>query len=88
MDLCNILYMLCDVVEAAVVLHQTLATVTPPSTEAPHKEPSRPETGHYQVTGTNGSVCLLAYMGLQLNISFSSASLNQVLVHTLVYLSM
>ncbi|XP_051937379.1 lysosome-associated membrane glycoprotein 1-like [Hippocampus zosterae] len=62
---------------AAVVLHQTLATVTPPSTEAPHKEPGRPETGHYQVTGTNGSVCLLAYMGLQLNISFSSASLNQ-----------
>ncbi|XP_077436416.1 lysosome-associated membrane glycoprotein 1b [Vanacampus margaritifer] len=62
---------------AAVAMKQSLATVTPPSTEAPHKEPSKPETGHYQVTGTNGTVCLLAYMGLQLNISFSSTSLNQ-----------
>ncbi|XP_077393495.1 lysosome-associated membrane glycoprotein 1b isoform X2 [Festucalex cinctus] len=64
-------------VEAAVAVQQSPATAAPPSTVAPRKGPSRPETGHYQVTGTNGSVCLLAYMGLQLNISFSSASLNQ-----------
>ncbi|XP_037096216.1 lysosome-associated membrane glycoprotein 1b [Syngnathus acus] len=61
---------------AAIAAHQGLATVAP-STEAPHKEPGRPLTGHYQVTGTNGSVCLLAYMGLQLNITFNSTSSNQ-----------
>ncbi|KAM9851333.1 lysosome-associated membrane glycoprotein 1b [Aulostomus maculatus] len=62
----------------ALTLHQCFATVAPPTTEAPHKEPGRPERGHYQVTSSNGSVCLLAYMGLQLNVSFSSSSLNKM----------
>ncbi|XP_061697739.1 lysosome-associated membrane glycoprotein 1b [Syngnathoides biaculeatus] len=53
---------------AAVAVHQSLATASPPG---------RPERGRYQVTGTNGSVCLLAHMGLQLNISFASVSLNK-----------
>ncbi|XP_061649202.1 lysosome-associated membrane glycoprotein 1b [Phyllopteryx taeniolatus] len=61
---------------AAVAVHQSLATMSPPTT-APHKDPGRPERGRYQVTGTNGSVCLLAHMGLQLNITFSSASVNK-----------
>ncbi|XP_061827276.1 lysosome-associated membrane glycoprotein 1b [Nerophis lumbriciformis] len=60
-----------------LVLQQSLATVAPPTTDAPHKNLGRPERGHYQVTGTNDTVCLLAYMGLQFNISFTSASLNK-----------
>uniref|UniRef100_A0A1A7Z6H6 Lysosome-associated membrane glycoprotein 1 n=1 Tax=Iconisemion striatum TaxID=60296 RepID=A0A1A7Z6H6_9TELE len=30
----------------------------------------QPERGHYNITNSNGTACLLAYMGLQLNISF------------------
>ncbi|XP_026232219.1 lysosome-associated membrane glycoprotein 1b [Anabas testudineus] len=55
----------------AAALHQGFATVAPPTT-APHKDPGRPERGIYQVTNSNGTTCLLAYMGLQLNITFDS----------------
>ncbi|XP_034549657.1 lysosome-associated membrane glycoprotein 1b [Notolabrus celidotus] len=61
----------------AAVLHQGFATVAPPTTAAPHKDLGRPERGNYLVAGSNGTACLLASMGLQLNISFSSASLNK-----------
>lgn len=65
----------------AAVLHQGFATVAPPTTAqttvAPHKEPSRPEKGTYKVAGSNGTTCLMASMGLQLNLTFSSASLNK-----------
>lgn len=60
----------------AAVLHQGFATVAPPTT-APHKDPGRPEEGHYTVTRSNGTACLLASMGLQLNISFNSLSQNK-----------
>lgn len=65
----------------AAVLHQGFATVAPPTTAqttvAPHKEPGRPEKGNYKVTSSNGTICLLASMGLQLNLTFSSASQNK-----------
>ncbi|KAA8588002.1 lysosome-associated membrane glycoprotein 1b [Etheostoma spectabile] len=60
----------------AAVLHQGFATVAPP-TAAPYKDPGRPEKGNYQVNGTNGTACLLASMGLQLNITFNSVSQNK-----------
>lgn len=61
----------------ATVLHQGFATVAPP-TPAPHKEPGRPERGYYNVTNHNGTICLMAYMGLQLNISYNSTSQKKV----------
>ncbi|XP_076603277.1 lysosome-associated membrane glycoprotein 1b [Chaetodon auriga] len=65
----------------AAVLHQGFATVAPPTTAqttaAPHKEPGRPEKGTYMVTNSNNTACLLASMGLQLNITFSSVSQNK-----------
>lgn len=65
----------------AVVLHQGFATVAPPTTAqttvAPHKDPGRPEKGNYLVTTSNGTACLLASMGLQLNITFNSVSQNK-----------
>ncbi|XP_077946362.1 lysosome-associated membrane glycoprotein 1b isoform X1 [Gasterosteus aculeatus] len=61
---------------AAAVLHQGLATVAPPTTAqttaAPHKDPGRPEKGNYVVASSNGTACLLASMGLQLNVTFNS----------------
>lgn len=57
----------------AAALHQSFAAVTPAqTTAAPHKGPERPDRGQYHVTGSNGTVCLLAYMGLQLNVTLSS----------------
>nr|XP_040057637.1 lysosome-associated membrane glycoprotein 1b [Gasterosteus aculeatus aculeatus]XP_040057638.1 lysosome-associated membrane glycoprotein 1b [Gasterosteus aculeatus aculeatus]XP_040057639.1 lysosome-associated membrane glycoprotein 1b [Gasterosteus aculeatus aculeatus] len=60
----------------AAVLHQGLATVAPPTTAqttaAPHKDPGRPEKGNYVVASSNGTACLLASMGLQLNVTFNS----------------
>lgn len=65
----------------AAVLHQGLASVAPATTAqptaAPHKDPVRPEKGNYQVKNSNGTTCLLASMGLQLNITFTSASQNK-----------
>ncbi|XP_072252847.1 lysosome-associated membrane glycoprotein 1b [Leuresthes tenuis] len=67
----------------AAALHQSFASVTlpppPQTTAAPHKDPVRPERGMYRVTSSNGTTCLLAYMGIQLNISFSSISQNKTL---------
>ncbi|XP_076016669.1 lysosome-associated membrane glycoprotein 1b [Genypterus blacodes] len=56
----------------AAVLHQSFASVAPlPS------DPGRPERGTYSIKTSNGTVCLLAQMGLQLNISYSSVSQNK-----------
>ncbi|XP_061580574.1 lysosome-associated membrane glycoprotein 1b [Cololabis saira] len=57
----------------AAALHQGFATVAPPTaqtTVAPQKDPERPDRGTYRLNGTNGTACLLANMGLQLNMSF------------------
>ncbi|CAJ1079624.1 lysosome-associated membrane glycoprotein 1b [Xyrichtys novacula] len=64
----------------AALLHQGFATVAPPTTAAPHKDPGRPDRGNYHVASTNGTACLLASMGLQLNVTFSSISQNKTLV--------
>ncbi|XP_033984681.1 lysosome-associated membrane glycoprotein 1b [Trematomus bernacchii] len=40
-------------------------------------EPMRPEKGNYVVSSSNGTACLLASMGLQLNITFNSVSQNK-----------
>ncbi|KAI3356350.1 hypothetical protein L3Q82_017579 [Scortum barcoo] len=63
----------------AAVLHQSFATVAPPITAQPTAAPhlGRPERGHYQVNSSNGTACLLASMGLQLNITFTSVSQNK-----------
>lgn len=65
----------------AAILHQGTADfVTTPTPEQttppPHTEPGLPAQGDYKVKNENGTVCLKAKMGLQLNISFPSASLN------------
>ncbi|XP_071775840.1 lysosome-associated membrane glycoprotein 1b isoform X1 [Centroberyx gerrardi] len=69
---------------AAAVLHQSFATDAPPiapqTTAPPHKDPGRPERGNYTVLSSNGTACLMARMGLQLNISFSSASQNKTVL--------
>ncbi|XP_044072389.1 lysosome-associated membrane glycoprotein 1b [Siniperca chuatsi] len=65
----------------AAVLHQGFATVAPPTTtqttSAPHKDLGRPERGNYLVKNSNGTACLLASMGLQFNITFTSVSQNK-----------
>lgn len=67
----------------AAVLHQSFATVAPPvttqTTAVPHQEPGKPETGHYQVNNSTGTVCFLASMGIQLNITYNSTSHNKTL---------
>lgn len=40
-------------------------------------EAMRPEKGNYVVSSSNGTACLLASMGLQLNITFNSVSQNK-----------
>ncbi|XP_013867089.1 lysosome-associated membrane glycoprotein 1b [Austrofundulus limnaeus] len=65
----------------AAALHQGSAidaTPTPQTTTSPHADPGRPERGNYNVSDSNKTVCLLAYLGLQLNVSFNSASQNKV----------
>lgn len=61
-------------VVVAAVLHQNFATVA-----AVQSNPGKPARGNYSVTNTSGTICLLAQMGLQLNISFTSVSLNKTL---------
>ncbi|XP_014901003.1 lysosome-associated membrane glycoprotein 1b [Poecilia latipinna] len=67
----------------AAFLHQSFATVATPTpaqtTAAPHKDPGRPDRGKYNVTNSNNTVCLLAYMGLQLNITYNSTSQNKTM---------
>ncbi|KAK2905929.1 lysosome-associated membrane glycoprotein 1b [Channa argus] len=60
----------------AAILHQGFATVAPP-TAGPHEDPGSPQRGNYQVNGSNGTKCLMAYMGLQLNLTFTSVSQNK-----------
>lgn len=70
----------------ATTLHQGFATDAPPTTAAPQTSaspagnPSQPERGNYTVTNSNGSTCLMACMGLQLNLSFVSANLNKTVL--------
>lgn len=63
------------------LLHQVspdlVSTPVPPQTTTPsHKGPAIPAQGVYNVKNENDTVCLKANMGLQINISFPSASPN------------
>nr|XP_046246662.1 lysosome-associated membrane glycoprotein 1a [Scatophagus argus] len=61
----------------------TSATTTVPPAPTP---PGSPERGIYSVNNSNGTVCLLAQMGLQLNVSYFSQSQNKT-VQALVNLN-
>lgn len=59
-------------------------TTAPPTTAsttttapAPTTPPGTPERGIYSVKNSNGTVCLLAHMGLQLNVTYLSQSPNK-----------
>ncbi|XP_040019503.2 lysosome-associated membrane glycoprotein 1a [Gasterosteus aculeatus] len=54
----------------------TTTTVAPAPTPVP-TPPGTPERGTYSVTNGNGTACLLAQMGLQLNVSYLSLSQNK-----------
>ncbi|XP_051564835.1 lysosome-associated membrane glycoprotein 1-like [Myxocyprinus asiaticus] len=66
----------------AVTIHQCFTADAPPTVPAPETSsppaspatPGCPERGNYNVTNATGAACLLARMGLQLNISFMSSS--------------
>lgn len=69
------------------------STAAPPTTPGttttpapPPTPPGIPERGAYSVSNINGSVCLLARMGLQLNVSYFSLSQNKT-IQELVNLS-
>ncbi|KAI4891025.1 hypothetical protein NFI96_013883 [Prochilodus magdalenae] len=55
----------------------TIAPTQSPTT-APTPSPTIPERGSYNVTDVNGTACLLANMGLQLNITYFSKSQSKV----------
>lgn len=66
---------------SAAIFHQVApdfvpTPVPPQTTTPPHKGPTIPAQGVYNVKNENGTVCLKANMGLQINITFTSASLN------------
>ncbi len=54
-------------------------TSSPPASPTSPATPGPPERGSYNTTNATDAVCLLARMGLQLNISFISSSHGKVL---------
>lgn len=73
--------------ESVCIADQTSTTTAPPTlpttTTAPPAPPTptppgTPERGTYTVNSINGTVCLLAHMGLQLNFSYFSQAQNKV----------
>ncbi|KAI1899679.1 hypothetical protein AGOR_G00064260 [Albula goreensis] len=72
--------------ETICTADQTVTTEVHPTTSAPKTSamtvapspspPGTPERGNYTVTNSNGTACLLARMGLQLNLTYSSLSQN------------
>ncbi|XP_068616377.1 lysosome-associated membrane glycoprotein 1a [Brachionichthys hirsutus] len=69
----------------SVCMADKASTTAPPTTAgtttaAPPPTPAgKPQQGNYSVTDSNGTVCLLARMGLQLNVSYSSRSQNKTI---------
>ncbi|XP_072513508.1 lysosome-associated membrane glycoprotein 1a [Salminus brasiliensis] len=55
----------------------TVAPTQSPTTTPAPTPASNPERGSYNVTNINGTVCLLARMGLQLNVTYFSKSKNK-----------
>ncbi|XP_042275908.1 lysosome-associated membrane glycoprotein 1a [Thunnus thynnus] len=56
----------------------TTASTTTTAAPAP-TPPGTPERGNYSISNGNGTVCLLAQMGLQLNVSYFSVSQNKTI---------
>lgn len=68
----------CTADQASTTAPPTTATTT--TTVAPSPTPTgTPVQGTYFVNNSNGTVCLLAQMGLQLNVSYSSQSQNKTI---------
>ncbi|XP_017557334.1 lysosome-associated membrane glycoprotein 1a [Pygocentrus nattereri] len=55
----------------------TAAPTQSPTTAPTPPAPGNPEVGSYNITNVNGSLCLLANMGLQLNVTYFSKSQNK-----------
>ncbi|XP_042348422.1 lysosome-associated membrane glycoprotein 1a [Plectropomus leopardus] len=66
----------CMADQASTTAPPTTAGTTTTAPPAP-TPPGAPERGHYTVMNSNGTECLLAQMGLQLNISYFSVSQNK-----------
>ncbi|KAI5621346.1 lysosomal-associated membrane protein 1 precursor [Silurus asotus] len=68
----------------SVTLSQSLSSDVTSTTSAPSPPlpPSVPERGSYNITN-NGTVCLLASMGLQLNITYNSRSQGKAVQETI-----
>ncbi|KAB5523342.1 hypothetical protein PHYPO_G00151460 [Pangasianodon hypophthalmus] len=58
----------------------TAAPTTTPITTATPITPTKPERGNYSVENSTGTACLLARMGLQLNVTYFSKSQNKTIV--------
>lgn len=58
---------------------RTTAATTTTTTAPSPAPPGTPEQGTYFVKNSNGTVCLLTQMGLQLNVSYFSRSQNKVM---------
>lgn len=68
---------ICRADQASTTAPPTTAATTTTAAPSP-TPPGTPERGNYSVKNSNGTVCLLAQMGLQLNVSFFSLSHNKV----------
>ncbi|XP_028258357.1 lysosome-associated membrane glycoprotein 1a [Parambassis ranga] len=71
----------CTADQTSTTAPTTLPTTTtaPPAPPAP-TPPGTPERGTYTLNSINGTVCLLAHMGLQLNFSYFSQAQNKTVV--------
>jgi len=67
----------CTADQTSTTAPPTTAGTTTTAAPAP-TPPGTPERGTYSVNNLNGTVCLLAQMALQLNVSYFSPSQNKV----------
>lgn len=58
-----------DVTPSTTAVTTTTSQTPSTTSQAPTTPPQNPVTGKYNVTGTNGT-CVLAHMGLQLNVTY------------------
>ncbi|KAI5629553.1 lysosome-associated membrane glycoprotein 1 precursor [Silurus asotus] len=65
---------------SADVPSTTVAPTTTPISPTTPVTPTIPERGNYSVLNSNGTTCLLARMGLQLNVTYFSKSQNKTVV--------
>ncbi|XP_026176042.1 lysosome-associated membrane glycoprotein 1a isoform X2 [Mastacembelus armatus] len=72
----------CMADKASTTATTTTASVTTTAAPAP-SPPGTPERGTYSVKNSNGTICLLAQMGLQLNVSYMSVSQNKTVQNVL-----